>query len=58
MVDGKVAHGGLVDRFKGMVTFYHIAKILNSSPNSVSVMFAKINKESKTRRGKDGSKTI
>jgi hypothetical protein len=28
-MDGSISHGGLVDRFKGIVSFYEISKILN-----------------------------
>lgn len=29
MVDGRCAHGGLVDRFKGIVTLYALSKVYN-----------------------------
>ncbi len=28
-MDGIISHGGLVDRFKGIVSFYEVSKILN-----------------------------
>ena len=28
-MDGVISHGGLVDRFKGVMSFYEISKILN-----------------------------
>ena len=56
-----IQEGQMIDKVRVLknagLDYKEIAKILNTTPNSVSVMFAKLNKEAR-KKDENGPKTI